>query len=168
MKYRRLQKGPVYTIKMLMNRNVNFTACWMENGAYKFHRVDRYKDIYSIYIDVEKDDTEGRTLPYHMHSELMSLEQFEYSMACLRASLNTHYKFVKKDIKVHLSPADEYRVLIEVYTTTGLKLYIPVINIPGYGSLVHPECVESFRKVFGTNNIKVIEFFGYHARNYID
>lgn len=140
----------------------------MENGTYKFYKVDRFKDIYSIHAEGEKDDTEGGSLPYHMCSELMSLEQFEYSMACLKASINTHYKFVKKDIKVYLSPMDEYRVLIEVMTITGLKLYIPIINIPDYGSLVHPECTETFRKVFGPNDLEVIEFFGNYARNYID
>ena len=140
----------------------------MENGIYRFYKIDRYKDIYSINTESENDDTEGRSLPYHMHSELMSLDQFEYLITCLKASLNTHYKIVKKDINVYLSPMDEYRVLIEVITITGLKLYIPVINIPGYGSLVHPECVKTFRKVFGSNNFSVINYFGYYARNYID
>lgn len=140
----------------------------MENGIYRFYKIDRYKDIYSIHTESENDDTEGRSLPYHMHSELMSLDQFEYSITCLKASLNTHYKIVKKDINVYFSPMDEYRVLIEVITITGLKLYIPVINIPGYGSLVHPECVKTFRKVFGSNNFSVINYFGYYARNYID
>ena len=152
----------------LLDKNTNFNTCWMENGTYKFYKVDRFKDIYSIHADGEKDDTEGCNLPYHMCSKLISLEQFEYSMACLKASINTHYKFVKKDIKVYLSPMDEYRVLIEVITLAGIKLYIPIINIPSYGSLVHPECTETFRKVFGPNNLEVIEFFGNYARNYID
>lgn len=152
----------------LLDKNTNFNTCWMENGTYRFHQIRRYLDIYSIHAEGEKDDTEGGTLPYHIHSELLDYEQFEYSMACLRASIDTHYKIVGKDINVYLSPMDEYRVLIEVCTITGLKLYIPVINIPGYGSLVHPECVDAFRKVFGPNNLKVIEFFGNHARNYID
>lgn len=140
----------------------------MENGTYKFYKVDRFKDIYSIHAEGEKDDTEGRHLPYHTHTKLLTCEQFEYSMACLRASLNTHYKFVRRNINVYLSPMDEYRVLIEVITITGLKLYIPIINIPDYGSLVHPECTETFRKVFGPNDLEVIEFFGNYARNYID
>lgn len=153
---------------LVLSSNINFTACWMENGTYKFYKIDRYLDIYSIHAEGEKDDTEGRHLPYHMCSKLMSLEQFEYTMSNCKANTATHYKFVRRNINVYLSPADEYRVLIKVIDDNRNKFYIPIINIPGYGSLVHPECQKAFIEAFGINNRKVIEFFGNYARNYID
>ena len=152
----------------ILSSNINFTACWMENGTYKFYKIDRYLDIYSIHAESEKDDTEGRTLPYHMKTKLLDYDQFESLMSYHKANVVAHYNLVKRNINVYISPADEYRILIEVIDDNRNKFYIPIINIPGYGSLVHPECQKAFIEAFGPNNRKVIEFFGYYARNYID
>lgn len=140
----------------------------MENGTYKFYKIDRYLDIYSIHTESEKDDTEGRTLPYHMKTKLLDYDQFESLMSYHKANVVAHYNLVKRNINVYISPADEYRILIEVIDNNRNKFYIPIINIPGYGSLVHPECHKAFIEAFGINNRKVIKFFGHYARNYID
>ena len=140
----------------------------MENGIYRFYKINRYLDIYSIQIEGKKDDTEVCDLPYHVKTKLLDYDQFETLMSYRKANVVTHYNLVKRNINVYLSPENEYRILIEVIDANKNKFYIPIINIPGYGSLVHPECQKAFIEAFGINNRKVIEFFGNHARNYID